>query len=64
LEEYFFGDYGKIGLVLGSSFVEKLAEATFSFAKFNDYDQSIQNDLKDRVIYKIRDEQHWNFSDI
>jgi 5-methylcytosine-specific restriction endonuclease McrBC GTP-binding regulatory subunit McrB len=64
LEEYFFGDYGKIGLVLGSSFVEKEAEASFSFAKFNDYDQSIQNDLKDRVIYKIRDEQHWNFSDI
>ena len=35
LQEYFYGDYGKIGLVLGSGFVEKKVNSNSSFAKFD-----------------------------
>ncbi|MCL5129342.1 AAA family ATPase [Algibacter sp. L4_22] len=42
LQEYFYGDYGKIGLVLGKGFVEKLKNDKVDFANFeyenaNDY---------------------------
>jgi 5-methylcytosine-specific restriction protein B len=53
LQEYFFGDYGKIGLVLGSGFVtgEKNFDSKKLFASFDDsYDAA---DLAERVIYKI-----------
>lgn len=53
LKEYFFGDYGKIGLVLGSGFVsiEKYTDSKKLFASFdNSYDAA---DLAERVIYKI-----------
>jgi hypothetical protein len=63
LEEYFFGDFGKIGLVLGSSFVEK-ENGNFSFAKFEEYDNDIQEDLKQRTVYKIKEESEWKFSEI
>lgn len=37
LQEYFFGDYGKIGLVLGEGFVrKKAAGATFATFDYND----------------------------
>jgi 5-methylcytosine-specific restriction enzyme B len=38
LEEYFFGDYGKIGLVLGDSFVAQTSNESFGFANFSAYD--------------------------
>lgn len=63
LEEYFFGDFGKIGLVLGSSFVEKVNHS-FSFAKFDEYDTDIQEDLKQKSVFKIRNEEDWKFSEI
>ena len=53
LQEYFFGDYGKIGLVVGKGFfipVESVQENFF--AEFNDYDSS---EFAERTIYKIRD---------
>jgi hypothetical protein len=34
LQEYFYGDYGKIGLVLGKGFVEKKENKDISFADF------------------------------
>ena len=43
LQEYFYGDYGKIGLVLGKGFVEKLNNSKIDFASF-DYEG--QNDFK------------------
>ncbi|TDY64173.1 dynein-related subfamily AAA family protein [Algibacter lectus] len=43
LQEYFYGDYGKIGLVLGKGFVEKLKNDKVDFAKF-DYENA--NDYK------------------
>ena len=43
MQEYFYGDYGKIGLVLGKGFVEKVKNNGFDFASF-DYEN--QNDFK------------------
>lgn len=63
LEEYFFGDYGKIGLVLGSSFVEKVNHK-FDFAEFKDYDTDIQEDLKEKALFRIKNEDQWDFSTI
>jgi 5-methylcytosine-specific restriction endonuclease McrBC GTP-binding regulatory subunit McrB len=53
LQEYFFGDYGKIGLVLGNGFVfiEKEKSTKDLFA---DFDYADANDFSDRIIYKIR----------
>lgn len=63
LEEYFFGDYGKIGLVLGSSFVEKVNHE-FDFANFEHYDVDIQSDLKEKAVFKIKNEDQWDFTTI
>ncbi len=63
LQEYFFGDFGKIGLVLGNSFVEKV-NAGFEFAKFEGYDSSVSTDLKERPVYKITAKENWNFKSI
>ena len=62
LEEYFFGDFGKIGLVLGSSFVEKLTENAV-FATFDEYGDAKQ-DLAERPVYKIKDPNDWDFISI
>ena len=43
LQEYFYGDYGKIGLVLGKGFVEKVKNENITFAKF-EYENA--NDFK------------------
>jgi hypothetical protein len=43
LQEYFYGDYGKIGLVLGDGFVKKIKNDSIEFANF-DYENA--NDFK------------------
>ncbi|HLY72141.1 MAG TPA: AAA family ATPase, partial [Puia sp.] len=53
LQEYFYGDYGKIGLVLGEAFFYPQTEPTENlFADFYDYDSS---DFGERMIYTLRD---------
>jgi 5-methylcytosine-specific restriction protein B len=55
LQEYFYGDFGKIGLVLGSGFLEKLDDAFADqelFAEMEDYDVT---DLLDKPIYRLKD---------
>jgi len=53
LQEYFFGDFGKIGLVLGEGFVQKQEDfKEIGFAKFG-YDDVA--DFEDREIYEIID---------
>ena len=54
LQEYFFGDFGKIGLVLGQGFVQKNEwnKNSDSFAEF-DYESASEYD--DRTVYEIVD---------
>lgn len=53
LQEYFFGDYGKIGLVLGQGFFETVEMTNVNlFADFYDYDAS---EFSERTIYKIKE---------
>lgn len=49
LQEYFFGDYGKIGLVLGSSFVKKEEGEDI----FSDFDKELASDYSDKISYSI-----------
>lgn len=52
LQEYFFGDYGKIGLVLGEGFFDlNNAPENIIFASFNDYDGS---EYAERKTYKLK----------
>lgn len=64
LEEYFFGDFGKIGLVLGNSFIAKDDTNNFEFAEFDGYDADVSDDLKLRSVYKIANSENWNFNTI
>lgn len=64
LEEYFFGDFGKIGLILGSSFIGADETKEFNFADFKEYDQGITSDLKQRKVYKIKPMEEWDFKSI
>ena len=52
LKEYFYGDFGKLGLVLGKGFFETIETSSLSiFADFGDFDS---NDFSERVIYKLK----------
>lgn len=53
LEEYFFGDFGKIGLVLGSRFVETKNDNSNILADFKDYEDV--NFITEKKIYIIKD---------
>lgn len=51
LQEYFYGDYGKISLVLGEGFCKgERADRKIKFAAAKDYDISV---FDEKVIYKI-----------
>ena len=53
LQEYFYGDFGKIGLVLGGEFVKSgEADKKISFANFPYEDLQM---LQDKRIYRIHD---------
>ena len=52
LQEYFFGDYGKVGLVIGKGFFEPVENHENIFADFDDYDTS---SFAERNIYRIKD---------
>lgn len=61
LEEYFFGDYGKIGLVLGSNFIKlKEDDSKVSFAKnFTEKYEDAEN-LREKAVYTFTDEDSWD----
>lgn len=62
LQEYFFGDYGKVGLVIGTGFFETYevqVEVNF-FAQFEDYDSS---SLLERKIYHFKEITKMNDED-
>lgn len=56
LEEYFYGDFGKIGLVLGEKFIEQTKYAEKVFAKFT-YEEDF---LEDKKIYHITPSKDWD----
>ncbi len=52
LQEYFFGDYGKIGLVLGKGFIRLKPNEPALFA---DFSYEYKEDLESRSVYEIID---------
>ncbi|WP_291092568.1 hypothetical protein [Empedobacter sp. UBA6745] len=52
LQEYFFGDYGKIGLIIGKGFFDPIENDENIFADFSEYDAS---DFTERNIFRIKD---------
>ena len=64
LEEYFFGDLGKISLVMGSSFISKTSKSDTTFAANHEYDSTMAEDLMEKSIYMILPEQNWDFKSI
>jgi 5-methylcytosine-specific restriction protein B len=59
LQEYFYGDFAKIGLVLGEAFFEKSDETSkTTFARFK---HDAIDELKDRAVYRLK--QEWTESE-
>lgn len=54
LQEYFFGDYGKIGLVLGKGFVRK-KEWDKNLNSFADFDHESSSDFESRDMFELVD---------
>ncbi|TKK70215.1 hypothetical protein FC093_05555 [Ilyomonas limi] len=54
LQEYFYNNYAKIGLVLGQSFVEQVQVNKSLFAKFTDSEETA-NDYEGKTIYTLVD---------
>jgi 5-methylcytosine-specific restriction endonuclease McrBC GTP-binding regulatory subunit McrB len=52
LEEYFYGDYSKIGLILGKDFVKPKPGKDIQFANFKTEDMDV---YKDKSLYEIID---------
>lgn len=55
LEEYFYGDFGKIGLVLGGEFIKSVENET-AFPKNFTYEKYF---LEDKKIYHITSSESW-----
>lgn len=55
LQEYFFGDYGKIGLVLGSGFIEEKPEDENNEDFFAHFVNENPSDYSEKIIYQIVD---------
>jgi|GEM_PF-1293336 len=52
LQEYFYGDYGKVGLVLGEQFVNRTQSNDLVFAPFDHPDVDL---LREKEMYVLRD---------
>ena len=55
LEEYFYGDFGKIGLVLGGEFIKSVENET-TFPKNFTYEKDF---LEDKKIYHFTPSESW-----
>lgn len=64
LKEYFFGDFGKIGLVLGTSFIgEVQSDGAAIFAEFPGY-EDVAAEYDERKVFKISSTENWDFKSI
>jgi 5-methylcytosine-specific restriction protein B len=59
MQEYFYGNYEKMGLVLGSGFIDKLPDENVTFARF----PSDEHEYNDKVIYRINKRALENISE-
>lgn len=59
LKEYFYGDWSRIGLVLGRRFVT----AGSQDERFADFDSDTYASYEDRVVYQISDADTWKIED-
>ncbi len=59
LQEYFFGDYGKIGLVLGSEFVEIMEDETAEDL-FADFEYDGMENFAEKTVYRLVDINNFN----
>jgi|GEM_PF-6257029 len=50
LQEYFYNDFAKIGMVLGKGFVKKKSEAH----RFADFDDAVDGDYENRDVFEIK----------
>ena len=51
LQEYFYGDFGKVGLILGDAFVKARNERKTSFASFDHPDSDL---LQEKLVYDLQ----------
>lgn len=56
LQEYFYHDYAKIGLVLGSRFIEAKSKNTLFAHNFN---HESKQELSEGLIYSLVEDTHW-----
>jgi len=63
LQEYFYGDYGKIGLVLGDAFVKAQNGKKLAFAKFKEINADIREDYESRTVYTLTSADTWKKQD-
>jgi len=57
LQEYFYGDYGRIGLVIGNSFLQTVATNDVKFMVVDGYDTG---DLNENKVYRIKTAADFN----
>ena len=63
MQEYFYGDMGKVGLILGKSFVVKKYDGTKIKFKSGDFD-SLEQGFEEKTVFEITDSFKWDFADI
>lgn len=59
MQEYFYGDWSRIGLVLGSRFVT----AEVQDSEFAAFESDTYSEYEDRRVYRIADPDQWDIGD-
>ncbi len=62
-QEYFYADLGKIGLVLGESFIG-LDTSKIELAKFSYIDGDVKSDYQNRKTFRFTEKYYWDYNSI